>query len=322
MKYYVGIDIGGTNTKIGVVDADANVFLEQHIKTQSIDGAEKTFTRIWETIVSLSEQLSLDLSNLVGIGMGIPGPVVDNAIVKIAANFSWGNDFNAKQLMEQISGKPVFVENDVRTIALGEKLFGACKRYDNAIVIPIGTGIASGIIVNGKVLSGSSGFAGEFGHIMVNEHGQKCGCGLIGCLETYVSGPGLIREAKAHMLEQRNGLMFTEFQNKLDEFEAYHVFKYAELGDSIANLVLDNFAKHLAYGLGVLVNLLNPEVIVLAGGLAKSAEQIIQRVNQYLPKYALGISLPHLKITKAELADSAGIKGAAALILQHYTAQH
>ncbi|MBE2893975.1 ROK family protein [Spirabiliibacterium falconis] len=315
MKYYAGVDIGGTNTKIGLVDGSFNVLVQTQIKTLSSEGAERTFTRIWDRIKQLASEQGLDITALKGIGLGIPGPVVDNAIVKIAANFSWGNDFNAKALLERISNKPVKVDNDVRVITLGEKLFGQCQDYQNAIVIPIGTGVASGLIINGQVVSGSVGFAGEFGHICVEENGYKCGCGLTGCLETYVSAPGIVRAAKKALKDNPKGILYQNFHNCLERLEAHHVFECAQANDEVAIHVIDQFCRHLAFGMGVLVNLLNPQAIVLAGGVAKSGDYIIQRVWHYLPHFALGVSLKSLSISATALSEEAGIKGAAALMI-------
>ncbi|AZI13378.1 ROK family protein [Avibacterium paragallinarum] len=321
MKYYAGVDIGGTNTKIGILDNHFNILAEQSIPTLSQQGARSTFSRIWQTILDLLAQHQLSEARLEGIGLGIPGPVVNQAIVKIAANFSWGNDFNAKQLMEEISHKNVVVENDVRAITLGEHLFGAGQGVANLIVVPIGTGIASGILLNGKVLSGSGGCAGEFGHIMVNEQGMKCGCGLTGCLETYTSAPGLVREAKKLLStpetdKQKCGEFFQRFSTDLDSLQAHHIFEYAKKGDHLALQVVDSFTKYLAYGLGVLINIFNPELIVLAGGVAKSADFIIEKIQKFLPHYSLGVSLQNLQIKPSQLLDSAGVKGAAALVIK------
>lgn len=313
MNYYAGVDIGGTNTKIGLVDAHFNVLAQTQIKTLSKEGAERTFSRIWESIQQLAEAQHLDLTALLGIGLGIPGPVVDNAIVKIAANFSWGNDFNAKALLERISNKPVKVDNDVRVITLGEKRFGQCQQYDNAAVIPIGTGMASGLIINGQVVSGTVGFAGELGHIRVEDNGYQCGCGLKGCLETYVSAPGIVRAAKKAL--QANSSSSLQQYASDDGLEAHHVFECAKAGDNVAIEVIDQFCRHLAYGISVLVNLLNPQAIVLAGGVAKSGDYIIERLWRYLPDFALGVSLKDLSISATALSEEAGIKGAAALVI-------
>ncbi|CAM3158442.1 ROK family protein [Streptobacillus felis] len=314
MKYYVGVDLGGTNTKIGLLDSEYNILIEESIKTESKKGPEDTFGRIWLKIQELFTRISVDISKLEGIGLGIPGPVVNKSIVKIAANFSWGNDFNAKEVFEKISGKTVIVENDVRAIALGENLFGASKGYRNSIIMPIGTGIAAGMIINGELISGNDGAAGEIGHISVDLEGDKCGCGLTGCLERFTSAPGIVREGVKVLQKEKRGILYETFKDCLDKLEAHHIFIEARKGDEVAEIIVDNFCNKLAYGMGVLINLINPEIIVVAGGLAKSADLIIAGAKKHLPKYALNMSI-NIPIVESQLLDSAGVKGAASLII-------
>ncbi|WP_156299146.1 ROK family protein [Streptobacillus canis] len=314
MKYFVGVDLGGTNTKIGLLDSKYNILVEESIKTESKKGPEDTFGRIWNKIQELFTRISADISELEGIGLGIPGPVVDRSIVKIAANFSWGNDFNAKEVFERISGKTVIVENDVRAIALGENLFGASKGYKNSIIMPIGTGIAAGMIINGELISGNDGAAGEIGHISVDLNGEKCGCGLTGCLELFTSATGIVKEGIKVLKKEQKGILYETFKDEFEKLEAYHIFIEARKGDKTAEIIVDNFCNKLAYGMGVLINLVNPEIIVIAGGVAKSADLIIDGVKKHLPKYALNMSI-NIPIVKSELLDSAGVKGAASLII-------
>ena len=316
MKYYVGVDLGGTNVKIGILDVNYDLLNETSIKTESYKGPIDTFTRIWNKIKEMFEKNNLDLSKLEGIGLGIPGPVVNRSTVKLAANFSWGNDFNAKEVFEKISGKTVIVENDVRAITLGENLFGASHGYRNSIVIPIGTGIASGLIINGELVSGIYGAAGEFGHMVINENGYDCGCGLKGCLETYCSATGIVREGRRVLKEKKEGKLYNDFKDKFDKLTAKDIFDAVRNGDLVAIRILDDFSKKLALGIGSLINILNPEIIVIAGGLAKSADLIIENVKKHLPKYALGISID-IPIVKSKLLDSAGVKGAASLIINN-----
>lgn len=303
MKYYVGVDIGGTNTKIGILDNNFNILNYVNMETLSKNGAKITFERIWNKILELSEKLKIKIEDIQGIGLGIPGPVKDNAIVTIAANFSWGDNFNAKKLMEDITSKQVKVENDVRCIALGEHKFGAAKGYENVIVIPIGTGVASGIILNNEVVSGTIGCAGEFGHIVVEKQGDKCGCGLNGCLEKYVSATGLVNEYIKRCSDC-----------KLENITSYEIFKRYEKKDEIALEIVDNFCDKLAYGTSILLNVLNPEIVVYAGGVSKSADIIIPKVKEYLKKYTISIALENVEIKKCDLFDLAGIKGAASLV--------
>ena len=300
MKYFAGIDVGGTNTKIGLLDKEGNILKTVSIKTESEKGPENTIRRIWKEVIEIADALSINVESIAGIGVGIPGPVVNESVVKIAANFSWGNDFPAKKMFEEITGKNVKIGNDVKVIALGEQLYGAGKGYR----------------IEGKILSGSTGAGGEFGHIVINKNGHKCGCGLTGCLETYCSATGIVREAKIFLENNKNNhivkgsSLFKLAHNNFEKLEAFHIFEEAKKKDKASMEIVDNFCDNLAHGLGTLLNIINPEVIIFAGGVAKAGNIIIDGVNKHLYKYAL-------KIVFGELAENAGIKGAGALVINN-----
>lgn len=315
MKYFVGIDIGGTNVEIGILNAQGDILGKESIKTESKKGAEDTFNRIWNKTKELAEKLKIKVEDIEAIGLGIPGPVVNNSVVKIAANFSWNNDFPAKDLMEKVTGKPVKVGNDVKVIALGETLFGAGKGYKNSITIPIGTGIAAGIIIDGKILEGAGGAAGEFGHVVVNKEGYKCGCGLTGCLETYCSATGIVREGRRRLELDKNNALYEVIGGDLEKLEAKHIFDLAKKGDKFSEEIVDFFCEKLAEGVGMLLNIINPEIIIFTGGVARAGEIITDGVKKYLPKYALGMTMENLIFTFGKLEEEAGIKGAAALVM-------
>ena len=315
MNYFVGIDIGGTNVEIGILNAQGDILGKESIKTESKKGAEDTFNRIWNKTKELAEKLKIKVEDIEAIGLGIPGPVVNNSVVKIAANFSWNNDFPAKDLMEKVTGKPVKVGNDVKVIALGETLFGAGKGYKNSITIPIGTGIAAGIIIDGKILEGAGGAAGEFGHVVVNKEGYKCGCGLTGCLETYCSATGIVREGRRRLELDKNNALYEVIGGDLEKLEAKHIFDLAKEGDKFSSEIVDFFCEKLAEGIGMLLNIINPEIIIFTGGVARAGEIITDGVKKYLPKYALGMTMENLIFTFGKLEEEAGIKGAAALVM-------
>lgn len=315
MNYFVGIDIGGTNVEIGILNAQGDILGKESIKTESKKGAEDTFNRIWNKTKELAEKLKIKVESIEAIGLGIPGPVVNNSVVKIAANFSWNNDFPAKDLMEKVTGKPVKVGNDVKVIALGETLFGAGKGYKNSITIPIGTGIAAGIIIDGKILEGAGGAAGEFGHVVVNKEGYKCGCGLTGCLETYCSATGIVREGRRRLELDKNNALYEVIGGDLEKLEAKHIFDLAKKGDKFSSEIVDFFCEKLAEGVGMLLNIINPEIIIFTGGVARAGEIITDGVKKYLPKYALGMTMENLIFTFGKLEEEAGIKGAAALVM-------
>ncbi|WP_300449935.1 ROK family protein [Fusobacterium sp.] len=315
MSYFVGVDIGGTNVEMGILNELGEILIKKSIKTDSKKGAEDTFGRIWTAISSLIIELGITKDDIKSIGMGIPGPVLNNSIVKIAANFSWGDNFPAKELMEKISGKPVKVGNDVKLIALGETLFGAGRGYKNSITIPIGTGIAAGIIINGAIVEGADGAAGEFGHVVVNKQGYKCGCGLTGCLETYCSATGIIREGKRRLAENKENALYRRINGNVDSLEARDIFDLAKAGDKFCMNIVDWFCEYMAEGVGMLLNILNPEIIIFSGGVARAGDILLEGVKKNLAKYALGMTMENLKFAFGELNEEAGIKGAAALVM-------
>lgn len=315
MSYFVGVDIGGTNVEMGILNELGEILIKKSIKTDSKKGAEDTFGRIWTAINSLITELGITKDDIKSIGMGIPGPVLNNSVVKIAANFSWGDNFPAKELMEKISGKPVKVGNDVKLIALGETLFGAGRGYKNSITIPIGTGIAAGIIISGAIVEGADGAAGEFGHVVVNKQGYKCGCGLTGCLETYCSATGIIREGKRRLAENKDNALYRRINGSIDSLEARDIFDLAKAGDKFCMDIVDWFCEYMAEGIGMLLNILNPEIIIFSGGVARAGEILLDGVKKNLAKYALGMTMENLKFAFGELNEEAGIKGAAALVM-------
>lgn len=315
MSYFVGVDIGGTNVEMGILNELGEILIKKSIKTDSKKGAEDTFGRIWTAISSLITELGITKDDIKSIGMGIPGPVLNNSVVKIAANFSWGDNFPAKELMEKISGKPVKVGNDVKLIALGETLFGAGRGYKNSITIPIGTGIAAGIIINGAIVEGADGAAGEFGHVVVNKQGYKCGCGLTGCLETYCSATGIIREGKRRLAENKENALYRRINGNVDSLEARDIFDLAKAGDKFCMNIVDWFCEYMAEGVGMLLNILNPEIIIFSGGVARAGDILLDGVKKNLAKYALGMTMENLKFAFGELNEEAGIKGAAALVM-------
>lgn len=315
MSYFVGVDIGGTNVEMGILNELGEILIKKSIKTDSKKGAEDTFGRIWTAISSLITELGITKDDIKSIGMGIPGPVLNNSIVKIAANFSWGDNFPAKELMEKITGKPVKVGNDVKLIALGETLFGAGRGYKNSITIPIGTGIAAGIIINGAIVEGADGAAGEFGHVVVNKQGYKCGCGLTGCLETYCSATGIIREGKRRLAENKENALYRRINGNVDSLEARDIFDLAKAGDKFCMDIVDWFCEYMAEGIGMLLNILNPEIIIFSGGVARAGDILLEGVKKNLAKYALGMTMENLKFAFGELNEEAGIKGAAALVM-------
>lgn len=313
MRYYAGVDLGGTNTKIGILDIDGNIFKSSIIKTFSDRGVDDTLNRIWETIRNLVQELDIDIKNLSGIGIGIPGPVKDQSIVKFFANFPWEKNINVKELMEKISGVETKLDNDVNIIAMGEAKYGAAKSSSSSVTIALGTGIGGGIYINGSLISGFSGAGGEIGHIKLEKDGKLCGCGQRGCFEAYASATGMIREAVSRLAVNKSNLLYELIDKKIDKLEAKDIFDAAKQGDTFSLDIIDYETEYLAMGIGNILNILNPEVIVIGGGVALAGDILFNPLKEKLKKYVLPVALEDLKIVPGVLGNEAGIKGAVGL---------
>ncbi|QNM15269.1 MULTISPECIES: ROK family protein [Fusobacterium] len=315
MNYYMGIDLGGTNTKIGILDIEGNIYKSTSIKTLSSNGAQKTLERIWEASKELAKDLQIDISNIKGIGIGIPGPVIDQSIVAFFANFPWGENVNIKKMMEDISGIETKLDNDVNIIALGEAKFGAAKGSRASVTIALGTGIGGGIYIDGHLISGFNGAGGEVGHIKLVKDGRLCGCGQKGCFEAYASATGLIREATSRLIVNKNNLLYTIIEGKIDSLEAKDIFDAAKEGDEFSLSLVDYEAEYLAMGIGNILNIINPEIVVLSGGVALAGDILMNPLKEKLKKYALPVVVKDIKFVQGILGNEAGIKGSIGLFI-------
>ncbi|MEG1582830.1 MAG: ROK family protein [Cetobacterium sp.] len=315
MNYFAGVDIGGTNTKIGVLNSEGDILKSTSIKTESIMGVDYTLNKIWETIQNLLEELEIDEVMIKGIGMGIPGPVIDRKIVGFFANFPWDKNIDISEKMEKISGVKTRLDNDVNVIALGETLYGAGKGFSKSVTIALGTGIGGGIFIDGKLVSGATGAGGEIGHMKLEKDGKLCGCGQRGCFETYASATGVVREALSRLQINKNNSLYKRIDGDLNKLEAKYVFDEAKNGDKFSLDIVDYVSEYLAMGIGNILNIINPEVVILSGGVALAGDILLDKVKEKLPNYALEITVEKLKIKIGELGNDAGIKGASALTI-------
>lgn len=314
MKYVIGVDLGGTNTKIGLVNFNTgNIIESTYIKTNSEKGIENTFDRICNSIENLMKNNSVKKENTLGIGLGIPGPVVNEKIVTFFANFPWERNLDISDLFSKKIGLPVKLGNDANIVTLGESWLGVAKGYSNVLGLTIGTGIGGGIIINNQLVTGFNGAGAEVGHIKLVEDGNLCGCGQKGCWEAYASATALIREAKSKLLCNRDSYIWNLIDNNLDNLEAKHIFDAAKDNDALANHLIDIEVKYISMGIGNLMNTVNPEIIVIGGGVALAGDFLFEKIKRDLIKYALPVTLDNIKIVQAKLGNDSGIIGAAAL---------
>ena len=313
MNYYVGIDLGGTNTKIGVVDKEGNKIFTTTMKTESIDGHKESLDRIANILKENLKEYDIKLTDVGGVGIGVPGPVVKGRIVKFFANFPWPENLDLAAEFEERLGLKVKVDNDVNVITLGEMWKGAGKGHKNVLGIAVGTGIGGGIIIDGNLVSGKNGTAGEIGHSKVVKDGKLCGCGQKGCWEAYASATGLIREAQGRLIVNKKNKLYEETKGR--EVEAKDIFDAAKDGDEFSMDIVDYEVDYLALGISNLLNILDPEIIVMGGGVSLAGDFLLDKLRERLKKYALPSALEGLEIVEAELGNDAGILGAAHLAM-------
>lgn len=313
MNYYAGVDLGGTNTKIGILNREGDILKSRIIKTLSAEGVDNTLERIWKTIQELAQELDLNIENIKGIGLGIPGPVLEQSIVAFFANFPWERNINIKEKLEKLTGIETKLDNDANIIALGEAKYGAARGSKSSVTVALGTGIGGGIYIDGKLVSGAKGAGGEVGHMKIVKDGKLCGCGQRGCFEAYVSATGLIREAVSRLTVNKQNLLYKMIDGDLMRLEAKDIFDAAREGDAFSLDLVDYEAEYLALGIANILNIINPEVVVLGGGVALAGDILLNPMREKMVKYALPVTLEGLKIVQGVLGNEAGIKGAVGL---------
>ncbi|MDP4125638.1 MAG: ROK family protein [Bacillota bacterium] len=308
-EHYLGIDVGGSTIVYGVITAEGLLIKEKSSSTNPERGASVILNEILRTCEALIEEDS----SIVGVGMGLPGTVdPQRGIARDCPNLHW---LNIDVLAPFRTGLrvPVYLENDVRCMALAEHTFGAARGTENAICIALGTGIGSGIFVRGDLLRGTSGAAGEVGHMtLIPGGGEQCACRNSGCWETLASASAIIRNARLGM--ERAGRMGipTLLKDPLDGKKVTHA---ALKGDSIALAVFEEAGKYLGIGLANLVNLFNPECIVIGGGMSLAGDLLFSPAKNEMLKRGMPNPLQDVRIVSAELGCSAGVIGAALLCL-------
>lgn len=310
-KVALGIDIGGTNTAFGFVSESGKIICDCSIPTHADKNAVQLFDRLFKEVDKLVKKTESKYE-LVGIGIGAPNANYYNGMVDSPPNLNWGT-VNVLELVKQYSDLPASITNDANAAAIGEMIFGVAKKMKDFIVITLGTGLGSGIVVNGKLVYGHDGFAGEIGHTVVDPDGRECGCGRKGCLETYASATGIRRT----LLELMGT---TNIPSKLRDESFKHITakkisSAAKAGDKLALEAFDYTAKILGFKLADSVAHLSPEAIILFGGLALAGDLIFVPTKKYMEEYMLNIFKNKVKLIPSALPGAhAAVLGASALI--------
>lgn len=310
-KVSLGIDIGGTNTKFGLVNEEGNIFAKSSLATNADESADNLFGRLFDLFYKDMKE-TIDEVEIVGVGVGAPNGNFYKGTIENPPNLNWGY-VNVAEIVKKYINIPVSVTNDANAAALGEMKFGAARGMKNFLEITLGTGLGSGLVVNGELVYGSDGFAGELGHTNVKPNGRLCGCGMKGCLETYVSAPGIKRTVfkLLSIVKSESDLRDVTF----NQMDSKMIYSAAKEGDIIALEAFEYTARILGMALADAVLYLSPEAIIIFGGLAKAGDLLLIPVKKYMEENLFPAFRNKVPIIPSGLPESdAAVLGASALI--------
>lgn len=308
-KYCFGVDVGGTTIKMGLFDVEGNVLDKWEIKTRTENGGENVLPDIAKAVEDKMSEKGIAKDDVAGVGVGVPGPVDSKGIVHRCVNLGW-DVFNVNEKLSSILDMPVMAGNDANVAALGEMWKGGGQGFDSLVVVTLGTGVGGGIIIDGKLLAGSTGAGGEIGHIHVDDNEPDvCGCGNKGCLEQYASATGIVRLANRRLENNTDQTVLVK-----GECSAKDVWDAVKAGDKVAIDVAEQFGKYLGEGLAAIAGVVNPEAFVIGGGVSKAGDVLLSYVEKNYKPVVFHASRD-VKFTLATLGNDAGIFGAAKLVL-------
>lgn len=305
-----GVDIGGTNTVYGLVDREGGVLAEGSLNTASYPVINDFVTAL---VAAINELLSPGGYKLLGIGIGAPNANYYKGTIELAPNLAWKGIVPLGDLIRAEIDVPVIVTNDANAAAMGEMIFGGAKNMKDFIVLTLGTGLGSGIMINGQMAYGHTGFAGELGHVTIVPGGRECGCGRKGCYETYASASGLVRTVLLLLSEMKEHSILRDI--KPSELTSKKIAEAAAANDPVAVRALDFTAEKLAFGIHNAIGFSSPEAVFLFGGLAKAGEMLFEPVRKYVEKNVQPIFRGTVKILPSGIPENnAAVLGAAALV--------
>ena len=305
-NFIIAIDLGGTNLKVALLNLKYKIIEKKVIKTGGFIKKKQLISGIVNSVKDIIAEHHLSKSDILGIGLGLPGPIdVERGLVHFFPNIPGWKEVNLKNILIQRLGLPISLDNDANLMCLAEYKLGAAKCFKNAVCLTLGTGVGGGIIIEGKLYRGRGFAAGEIGHIPINENGPSCNCGGRACLEAYIGNNIILREAKK------------SFGRKISLEE---LSLLAGKGNKKARAIWSRVAGRLGLALVGIVNLLNPDCIVIGGGVANAGKILFDRVREVITKRAMSIQAKHVKVIKSRLGDDAGLIGAAILVKEGLSA--
>ena len=310
---YIGIDVGGMSIKAGVVDEQGNILFKHACPTGVERGYGAVIRDIAELGIAAVEKSGHSMDEVKAIGIGIPG-IMDQrtGIVPFCTNLAW-HEVPIIEEMKKYTSVPVYVDNDATVAGLAESVKGVSAGTQSSVFITLGTGVGGGVVINGKVFSGSHGVATEIGHMVTVDGGEECTCGKKGCWERYASATALIREGRKLCAAKPECALMKAVEGDITRIGAKDVIDLAREGDADCAALFDNYVHHLVVGLANLINLYDPEVFVLGGGVSHAGEFLLNAVRAKLPQYVFFKTMPYARVELATLTNDAGIIGAAML---------
>jgi glucokinase len=313
----LAIDLGGTKIFAAIISNKGQVMAKERCLTLANEGPGVAINQILSAIDRLLSQRNIDLSQLDSISVGAAGAIdFDKGLVTSSPHLPGWHDVPLRDIVKGKYKVNTFLINDASAAALGEHHFGAGQGVDNLILLTVGTGIGGGIIINGRLYSGASGSAGEIGHMTIDVNGPRCDCGNNGCLEALVSGTAVAKEAIKRIRQGERSSLTEIVGGKIENITAEEVSIAAQAGDSLAAEVILKAATYLGVGIANLVNIFNPEMIIIGGGIAKMGDLLLNPARQVVRERAFQLSAQAVQIVSAQLGDDAGVLGAAVFAFQ------
>ena len=313
---FLGIDLGGTKIIAGLVDRGGRIVARQHRTTQAREGQDAVVRRLMDATTHLLTAEGIDRAAVVAIGVATPGPIdAGLGVVTAPPNLPGWRDVPLGRMIQDEFDLTTSLENDANAAALGEHRFGAGRDAEHLIYVTASTGIGGGFILDGRLYRGATGAAGEVGHMTILPYGPLCGCGNRGCLEALASGTAIAREAQERVARGVPTLIAELAQGDSDRISAKMVAQAADLGDAEANEILDQAMIYLGVGMANLVNLFNPQLLVIGGGLTKMGPRLFDTVRRSVDRRAFPATASAVEIKRAQLGDDVGLLGAAAVAM-------
>ena len=312
MRYCLGVDLGGTNIAIGLIDLDGKTILrKKSVKTRAPRPCREIAEDIKSVCLTLCHDQGITLADTEWIGVATPG-IVKSDVVVSAVNLGWTDEPFGK-IVSEITGRPTFVANDANAVAYAESKWGCGIGENSLIAVTLGTGVGGGIVLDGKIWEGFNGFAAELGHMVIDANGRRCSCGLRGCLEAYCSATALVSETKRMMKLYPDSFMWDAVKGDINRVDGRTAFEANRRGDMAARQVINDFVTYLAIGIANVINVFQPSVVCVGGGISGQGDELMKPLRDRLKYTSFGTKDSRTRVEAAVFRNDAGIIGAGLL---------